>query len=177
MTALDIVLTVFLVIGLVQGIKNGFFVELASLVSMLLGIFIAIKFSYVMKSWLEKHYTDWNPKVVQVAAFALTFLFVIIAVSLLAKFFTSVANFAALGIFNRILGGIFGLLKTILTVSILLNLLLKVNWHESIISKESREKSVLFKPVRETSMAIYPSIEQWFSAFKQDGFKLENEKD
>jgi membrane protein required for colicin V production len=50
MATLDIILCVFCY-GLVKGVKNGFFVELASLVSMLVGIFIAIKFSYLMKDF------------------------------------------------------------------------------------------------------------------------------
>jgi len=43
MNMLDFFIGVFLIIGLVKGFRNGFFVELASLVSILLGIFIAIK--------------------------------------------------------------------------------------------------------------------------------------
>ena len=174
MNNLDIVLCLFLAYGLFRGIKNGFFVELASLVSMLLGIYIAIKFSYVTREYLENHYASWNPKVVQVTAFAFTFIVVVIGVSLLAKIFTSMANFASLGIFNKILGGIFGVLKTILTISILLNLLQKINVREALISKESQDKSVLFRPVQEVSRNIYPSIADWFTAFKDDGFKFEN---
>jgi len=177
MATLDIFLAVFLCYGLIKGIKNGFFVELASLVSMLLGIFIAIKFSYVMKAFLENHYPSSNPKVMQVAAFALTFILVIVAVSLLAKFFTSLANFAALGIFNKILGGLFGVLKTILMLSILLNLFQKINVGETFLSKENQEKSIFFNPVREISMVIYPSIEEWFAVFKDENFELEKPKE
>lgn len=174
MATLDIILAVFLCFGLVKGVKNGFFVELASLVSMLVGIFMSIKFSYLMKGLLEDHYPSWNPKVVQVAAFALTFVLVIVAISMLAKVFTSMANFASLGIFNKILGGFFGLLKTVLMLSILLNLFQKINSTEVFLSKESQGKSVLFHPVREVSKAIYPAIEDWFTAFKEEGFELEN---
>src|ERR1700712_1879607 len=109
MNYLDIVLAIFLVSGLINGVKNGFFVELASLVSVLLGIYIAIKCSYLMKAYLE-HHVSWNPKTIQFAFFAFTFLLVIVAVSLLAKFLTGVANFASLGIFNKLLGGIFGMM-------------------------------------------------------------------
>ncbi|HOZ73728.1 MAG TPA: CvpA family protein [Flavobacterium sp.] len=177
MATLDIILCVFLGYGLVKGVKNGFFVELASLVSMLVGIFIAIKFSYLMKDFLESHYTSWNPKVIQVSAFALTFLLVIVAVSMLAKVFTSIANFTALGLFNKILGGVFGLLKTLLTLSILLNLFQKINSTEVFLSKENQDKSVLFHPVREVSKAIYPAIEDWFTAFNSAGFELEDPKE
>lgn len=176
MNSLDMVLGVFLTYGLFRGIKNGFFVELASLVSMLLGIYIAIKFSYLTQEYLQNHYTGWNPKVIQVTAFALTFVLVVVGVSMLAKVFTSIANFASLGIMNKILGGFFGILKTVLTISILINLFQKINSKETFVSKETQEKSALFLPIQEVSRSIYPAIEEWFTAFKEEGFELEHPK-
>jgi membrane protein required for colicin V production len=173
MNYLDIVLAIFLVSGLINGIKNGFFVELASLVSMLLGIYVAIKCSYLMKAYLE-HHVSWNPKTIQVAAFALTFILVVIGVSLLARFFTSVANFASLGLYNKLLGGIFGILRTVLMLSIVLNLLQKINFDHTFVDQETMDESQLYHPVQEVSKSIYPAIEDWFTAFKSRGFELEN---
>ena len=170
---LDIFLGVFLMYGLIRGLWNGFFVELASLVSLLLGIFIAIKFSYVMKAWLENH-GSWNPKTVQVAAFALTFILVVVGVSLLGKIFTKLADFAALGLFNKLLGGIFGVLKTILMLSVLLNLFEKVNANHTFANQETLDNSTFYHPVRAVSKFIYPSIEEWFTAFKSEDFKPED---
>lgn len=166
---LDIFLGVFLIYGLIRGLCNGFFVELASLVSLLLGIFIAIKFSYLMKAYLENH-GSWNPKTVQVVAFALTFILVVVGISLLGKIFTKLADFAALGLFNKLLGGIFGVLKTILMLSVLLNLFEKVNTNYAFAEKETLDHSIFYNPVRAVSKFIYPSIEEWFTAFKSEGF-------
>ncbi|WP_317046094.1 CvpA family protein [Flavobacterium psychrotolerans] len=144
---LDIILCGFLIYGFVRGIWNGFFVELASLVSMLLGIYIAIKFSFLMKSFLENH-VSWNPKTIQVTAFALTFILVVVGVSALAKAFTVVANFASLGLFNKLFGGVFGVLKTILIISITLNLFQKINSHNTFAKKETLDKSIFYNPIR-----------------------------
>ena len=176
MNYLDIILSIFLISGLINGVKNGFFVELASLVSILLGIYIAIKFSYVMKAYLE-HHGSWDPKTIQVAAFALTFLLVIIAVSLLARFFTSVANFASLGIFNTLLGGIFGMMRTVLMISIGLNLLQKINYDHTFLDEETMEQSRFYQPIETVSKMIYPAIDDWFTAFKEKDFKLEQPED
>jgi membrane protein required for colicin V production len=173
MNYLDIILSIFLIMGLINGVKNGFFVELASLVSILLGIFIAIKFSYLMKTYLE-HHGSWNPKTVQVVAFALTFLLVIVAVSFLAKFLTGLANFASLGIFNKLLGGLFGTLRTVLMISIGLNLLQKINYDHTFLDEETMQQSQLYQPIQEVSKMIYPAIDDWFTAFKEKGFELEH---
>lgn len=174
MTLLDIFIVIGLCSGMITGFRRGFFVELASLISILLGIFIAIKFSYLTKAYLENHGT-WNPKTIQVAAFALTFILVIVGVSMLAKIFTSIANFAFLGIANSILGALLGLFRSVLVLSILLNLFQKLNHDDTFLSKETQEKSTLYQPVQEIAKTIYPSISEWFDAFKSKGFQFEND--
>ena len=170
---LDIFLGVFLIYGLIRGLWHGFFVELASLVSLLLGIFIAIKFSYLMKGFIDSD-GSWNPKTVQVTAFALTFILVVVGVSLLAKIFTKLADFAALGLFNKLLGGVFGVLKTILLLSVFLNLFEKINANNTFTDKETLDQSLFYHPVQKVSKFIYPSIEEWFTAFKSESFETEN---
>ena len=172
MNVLDIFLTVALVFGLISGIRKGFFVELASLVSILLGILAAIKFSYLMKSYLEKHGFAGN-QWIEVIAFAFTFIAVIVSVSLLAKFFTSIADFANLGWINKLFGGIFGLLKTILMLSIALNLLQKINIDYTFVSRKTIDESKLYEPTQNVSRLIYPAIENWFTSFKSGGYKME----
>ncbi len=172
---LDIFLGVFLAVGLFKGFRNGFFVELASLVSVLLGIYVAIKCSYLTKAYLEQH-VGWNPKTIQVTAFALTFILVIIAVSTLAKAFTSLANFASLGLLNNLLGALFGILRTILVLSILLNLFQKINFDDAFLSEKTKEKSMLYHPIEAISKSIYPAISAWFEAFKSKEFEFEHSK-
>ena len=68
MSFLDIVLGVLLALSIFQGIRNGLFVELASLISLILGIYIAIKFSSFAKEILSG-FVHWNPKTIQIVAF------------------------------------------------------------------------------------------------------------
>lgn len=158
---IDIVLCGLLVYGCIRGLWNGFFIELASFVSLLIGVFLAIKFSYVMQSVLQNH-VSWNPKTIQIIAFVLTFIIVVVGISVLAKTFTTVANFAGLGIFNKLLGGFFGVLKMILIVSIMLNLFQKINKNNTFAEKETLDKSLFYYPIQKVAAFIYPSIEDWF---------------
>lgn len=176
MNLLDVFLFIALVFGLINGLRKGFFVELASLVSILLGIYMAIKFSHFMKSFLENHGFE-NGKTLSVLAFALTFIAVIIIVSLLAKFFTSLADFASLGWINTFFGGVFGLLKTILILSVMLNLLQKINFDYTFISKETLDKSKLYEPVKKLSQKIYPTITDWFEVFKSETYDKKEPKE
>lgn len=166
MSFLDIVLGVILVIGIFKGIRNGLFVELASLISLILGIYIAIKFSSLAKAMLSG-VVHWNPKTIQIVAFIITFLIVVVGISLLAKFLTSVANFAQLGVINNFGGGFFRLLKTILILSIFLNLFEKINFNNTFAKKETLDKSLFYRPIQTSAGFIYPSIEKWVEDLKK----------
>ena len=161
MTFLDLFLGGILAYGGIRGLWKGLFVEMASFVSLLIGIYIAMKFSYLMRSIIEGH-VSWNPKTIEITAFALTFIGVVTGIFLLAKLFTTIADFASLGIINRLAGGLFGLLKMTLILSILLSLFLKINYNEMLLSREKQEQSLFFNPVQKVASFIFPMIKEWF---------------
>ncbi len=166
MSFLDIVLGSLLLFGLYKGIKNGLFVEIASLISLLLGIYIAVKFS-IMTAEIVSGFVHWNPKTIQITSFILTFILVIIGVYLLAKFLTGIADFAQLGWINKLGGGFFRILKTILIVSIFLNLFEKINFNNTFAKKETLDNSIFYRPIQKTAGFIYPSIEKWYDELKK----------
>jgi membrane protein required for colicin V production len=170
----DIVLSVILILGIIKGYRNGFFVELASLVSILLGIYVAIRLSFITKSYLEKE-VSWDPKTIQVVAFAITFIAVVVTVSFLAKAFTSIANFASLGLLNNFLGALLGVFRMILVLSIVMNIFQKIHFENCFLSKEKKEKSTLYPIIQEVSKNIYPAISGWFEVFQTEEFQLEND--
>jgi membrane protein required for colicin V production len=169
---LDIVLGSLLLYALYKGIKNGLFVELASLISLLLGIYIAIRFSYIVREVLAGH-VSWSPKYVEIIAFGLTFIAVVLAVHVLAKVFTKIMDFAFLGWVNKLAGGLFSVIKTILILSILFNLFQKININNMITKEETLDNSIFYNPIQETSKYIYPPLENWYNDFKQ---KKESDK-
>ena len=163
---LDIILGVLLAIALFKGIKNGLFVELASLVSLLLGIYVAVKFSYFMKEFLGG-FVKWNPNTVQVVAFVLTFMVVVIAVSILGKFLTGIADLAFLGWLNSLGGGFFRVLKTILIIGIVFKVFEKINYHNFLAKKETLDNSLFYNPIQKITGYLYPSIESWYDDLKK----------
>ena len=140
---LDIILCALLVFAFYKGVINGLFVELASLISLLLGIYFAIKFSFIMKEILMG-FVKWNPNTIQIVAFALTFIVVVIGIHLLGKFLTGIANFAFLGWLNKLGGGFFRVLKTVLIVSIVFSVFEKINYNNFLAKKETLDNSIFF---------------------------------
>jgi|SRR5690554_406175 len=167
MNFLDILIGALLVYGLIKGIWKGLFVELASLLSLLLGIFVAVKFSGFTADFIRENFLT-DSEYIEIIAFAGTFLLVVIAIVLLAKVFTRMADFASLGWINRMFGGVFGLLKMVLILSVLLHFFQKTNQNEALISEEKLDQSVLYHPVKQTSEFIFPVLAEWFDKAKQE---------
>ena len=165
MNFIDIVFAILLGLALYKGIKNGLFVELASLIALIAGIFIALKFSGFAKSILENT-VSWNPKYIEITAFALTFIAVVTGIHLSAKLLTKIADFAFLGWVNKLAGAGFSMLKTILALSIVILLFEKINVNNMVTSQETLDESIFYNPVKKVSEFVYPKIEEWYDEFK-----------
>jgi len=157
MNVIDIILGALLLFGLVRGFMKGLFVEVASLVALIAGIYGAIHFSNYAAELLQSR-TEWNEKTINLAAFAITFVVIIIAISLAGKALTKLADFAALGILNKLLGGVFGALKIGLILSIVLIVFNKMNNVLPFVGEDDIKESVLYEPVRSLAPLIFPSI-------------------
>lgn len=177
MSFFDIIVAALLAFSLYKGIKNGLFVEVASLVSLLLGIYLAIKFSSLMTGMISKH-VSWNPTNIQITAFILTFILVVIGVYFLAKILTGIADFAMLGWMNKLGGGFFRVLKTILILSIFIAFFEKINFNNTFAKKETLDNYIFYNPVKKVAAFVYPSIEKWYETFKKEhSQKAEEEKE
>ena len=154
---MDFILGILLLYGIVRGIWNGFFAEVASILSLVIGIFTAIKFSGLMRNVLSG-IVAWDPQNIRIVAFVLTFILVVVGISILARLFTTVANFAGLGLFNKLMGGFVGLLKMALIISVVLNVFERLNSTEALADKSTIENSTLYNLIRKIAAAIYPTL-------------------
>ncbi len=154
---LDIVLGLLLIWGLWKGLKNGLFVELASLIALIAGIFGAIHFSYIIGNYLANN-MEWNEQYINLAAFIITFIIIVLVVHLAGKLLTKIADFAMLGIVNKIAGGLFGMLKVAVILGALIVFFDGVNNSVGFINDETKKQSVLYEPVKEIGAFVFSKV-------------------
>ncbi|QCX02089.1 CvpA family protein [Aggregatimonas sangjinii] len=157
MAFLDIILGLLLLFGLWKGLKNGLFVELASIVALIAGIYGAIHFSYYAGNYLSQN-MQWDESYINIAAFVITFILIVLVVSLAGKILTKIANFAMLGLLNKIAGGIFGALKVGVILGALLIFFDRLDAPVGLISEEARAESKLFEPVKEIGAFVFSKV-------------------
>ncbi len=161
MAFIDIVFIILLGWAAFRGLRNGLFVELASLISFVVGVYLAIKFSYLVGGFIGEG------KTAKVIAFVVVLIAVVVAIHLLAKVFSKFASFVFLGWLNKLGGAVFAVFKTILLLGIVLNLFQKVNIDDALISKETQDESMFFTPILETSAFVLPILTDWFADLKE----------
>lgn len=157
MNTIDIVIAIILIFGTINGFIKGLFIEITTLVGLVLGVYGAIHFSYFLGGFLKDSVT-WDESMIQVVSFAGTFLIILIALVLLGKALTKIAETIALGFFNKILGAVFGLLKYALILSIVLTVYDHINRSIRFVEKVKVKESVLYEPVKNFAPAIFPNL-------------------
>ncbi len=157
MNYIDIILGILLLWGMIKGLSKGLFASLASLVALIVGIYIAVHFSHFAASFVRQ-YVDWSEGAMKLTAFALTFIVVVILVSLAGKLLTKIADYAALGILNKILGGAFGILKMGFIASVIIIFINAINSNITFIKQETLDSSLLYHPVSRIAPAVLPSV-------------------
>jgi membrane protein required for colicin V production len=156
MNYLDIVILCILAFLVFNGIRKGFILSFALLVALALGIWVAVYFSNYMSNLLLKTFHP-SGTWLTILSFTLTFLLVLIGVILLAKLLEKVVKTVGLGLANRLIGGLFGLLKGILGITVLLFFLVRFDTKENLISHKTKETSFCY-PYIEKSFPLYKSV-------------------
>lgn len=157
MSFLDIVLGILLAWGLYKGFTNGLFVELASLVALIAGIYGSIHFSYIAGDYLSQN-MDWNPRYIKITSFVITFIAIVLLVHFAGKLLTKIADFAMLGLLNKIAGGIFGALKVSIILGALLVFFERATTSFNFINEETKKESILYRPVRDIGAFVFSKV-------------------
>ncbi|MDP5045366.1 CvpA family protein [Leeuwenhoekiella sp. W20_SRS_FM14] len=155
MNYLDIILGIFLILGLYKGIKNGLLIELASIIALVIGIYGAIHFSYYAVDYLNDK-VAWSEHTINLLAFALTFITIVLIISLAGRLLTKVASLIMLGIVNKILGGLFGVLKVAFILSVILMFSSALTM--TLIDEKIREESVVYNAIQPIAPLVLPNL-------------------
>ena len=140
---LDIFIGIILIFALVRGLMNGFVKELASTIGFLVGLFVAATCYETLGEYLTVDGSEVN-MFTSIVAFLLLWIIVPIIFGLLATLITKALDLTALGIANRIGGGILSMAKYLVLLSCVLNVMVSLN----ILNNERTEGSVMLEPVQ-----------------------------
>lgn len=174
MNWIDATIVIILILSAVMGFINGLIKEVASLAALILGIWGAIKFSAFTAGKLYDYF-DMTNRYVGIIAFIVTFIAIVILIHFIGLLADKLVNAVSLGFVNRLLGIIFGLLKSVLIMSVVFVILSAIDVRRPILPKDKIEESMFFNPISDIAPAIFPIIGEGGFNHSFDRFKKKPE--
>lgn len=180
MNILDIILAIPLLWALYRGFRKGLIYMIASLTALVLGILGAIRFhegtGMLLNSWF-----NINAEHLNLIAFAVTFIGIVLEVHLAAFLADKLIKAVALSLVNRAAGMIFGLLVTGFVISILLMPIDAANKSRNFIDPDTIEGSLLYRPLTKFAPTVLPYLKRdefrkYFPGEKDDELNVPGEK-
>ena len=173
MNSLDYILLIPLLYGLYRGFTKGLIIELASLLALTLGIYGALHFSSFTFEFLSD-YVEIKTVYLQLASYGLTFLIIVLVISLTGKALTILIKQVALGFINRMMGAIFGSIKVLLILSVFILFFDRFNKQFGMVKDEVLNTSLMYNPIRIQAEQFYPNVLEEFERQKES---IENMKE
>jgi membrane protein required for colicin V production len=119
LSGLDFVVIIIVIIGGVKGYRDGFLLELFSLLGIILGVLGAFKLLGLTLIFLTDHF-DIDKKILPYVAFGVVFIAIVIIVSLIGRALRASIDKSFLGRVDQAAGAGLGLVKTVFMASVLL---------------------------------------------------------
>jgi membrane protein required for colicin V production len=153
---LDIVLICLAAIGLLKGLFDGVIKQVASLIALVIAIFLCGKVAVMLKGYILS--LGWFPEQgVTIISYIVGFLLIMGIVLLAGIVVHKVIDVTPLSVLNHLAGGLFGLLLMLIFISLLLNLIEIVDRGSALIPLETKVESRFYDPVKRIIPTIYPS--------------------
>jgi membrane protein required for colicin V production len=150
---IDITIAVILLIGIVRGFIKGFIYEIAVLGTFVICYFLGFKAATIVAVWLNKLITI-NPDTMRYASLFVACIGISIGMFFLGKLFEGLAKVAALGLFNKIAGAVFGGLKYAFLLSLFLYFFNKIHFENKYINSDAKANSRLYYKVGRIAQGI-----------------------
>ncbi len=156
---IDIIIAIPLLFSLYRGWKNGFVMEIFSLLSLFVGVYLGIHLSDWVSVYLrdEMHIESDNLPII---SFVLILALVIVGLYFLGKLITKSIKAGGAEKWNQIAGACFSLVKFILSLSLLFVIFNSVDEKVSVLPQEQKDKSFFYKPIYNFSLKVLPSLKE-----------------
>lgn len=157
MATIDIIIVVWIGIGVVVGLMQGFVKQMASIVGLVAGLLVARALFGTVAEWLAPA-LGTSVTIAQILAFVMIWVIVPLGFALVASLLTKALDAIHLGWLNRWLGSGLGALKYMLVIGLLIHVIEYIDRKDELISQTKKQESVLYYPMRDLSGIFFPIV-------------------
>ena len=150
---LDVFLSLIIVWGAYNGFSKGLVNELASVLGIISGIYLAKNFYPYLDIKLKPIFES-EAVFISILSSMIIFLFTIMIFKGIAKLLTKFLKLIALGLLNRIIGAVFGIIKSVLLLCIVIFIFSKINNITTLIDDVTLNQSFLYSNIEKINDII-----------------------
>ncbi len=156
---LDALLAVPLLWMLYKGFTRGFIMEIARLIALISGVYLAARFSTLLAEYVYKN-TSITYEFLPIIAFAVILISVLVLAYFFAKTLEGGVKMVAMGWANKAAGAFFGFARGAFLLSLLLLFVNRVGLLDSLEEQDAVKKSFLFRPIQSIAPFTLPILEE-----------------
>jgi membrane protein required for colicin V production len=172
MNFIDILILIPLIYAAYKGFKHGLIIEVFTLLALFVGLYAGIHFSDMIAAFLKKSF-GWDSEYLPVISFTLVFLGIGAMVYFAGKTIEKMIKVISLTPINKLFGVVFGFLKALYLISVVIVLLESYDEKGNFFPQEKKDASLLYNPVKKVSEITVPGIEE-SSIFMKNSLKEES---
>ena len=147
MQVLDIIVLIIVAAMTIWGMVRGVVRQIGDLAALVMGIIGANLLGGEVSSWIQ-NLSGWSSIVSQLIGYLLVFLIIYLGIRIVAQGIKSLAKLVRLGWIDSVGGGLFSAFKTILLLSILVNLALLLTQNATFWYTPTFTQSLCFETLR-----------------------------
>ncbi len=161
MNFLDLFIAIPLGYLIYKGWRRGLIFELASLAGIVLGSILAVRFANLVAGWV-----GLDGKNALLIAFFIIFVLVIVLSLVLAKAAENFVKLVHVKLFNNLAGALFGMLKGVCIIGVLLYYVSLIDINERVLSRDTKETSLLYLPVEQSGKRLAGKMDEYIDQRK-----------
>jgi len=160
MNSLDIGILIFASLFFVRGVFRGFVYELVTIVGLILGYIISITYLSLLAGFFLTFFPSLPESVVNLVSFFILFVGTNLLLRFVSKIITKTLKIAMLGWLNRFLGGVLGMLKSIIIMSILVFVIDMIPFSSYLLEQVEVKTSELYPVLNALGPRLYTEIQK-----------------
>jgi len=165
MTRIDVLILIVASLGAVVGFYKGFIKSITSLLGLILGYYISLRFAWFIENLLVEA-TGKTFIFMHLLAFVLCFILVMIATYFMGSAVDKMFKIVSLGCVNRLAGAFLGIFKGMIIVGALIYIIEIADRHDVLIKPDKKEASLFYKPLATLIPSLVPQVKRGMEQLK-----------
>lgn len=157
MAIVDIILLICFIPAIVSGISKGFVRQVVEIAAILLGVWVAFRYSSIASIWLSQ-YIEADKIVLHVICFIVILILTAGLLTLGGHLLTKILKVVSLGWINGALGVVLGIIKAAIIMGLVIIAFDAVNDSIHLIDKESLDNAVIYNKLNELGNDIFSRL-------------------